>query len=275
MNYYNRSAGVFLVTFALCSVWSAGVLAQPSFELGFKFGLGLAKLAGNDTELRDCARDEYFEFEGGYGFIDGCLTDAVDALKVGFVAGAYATTRIIPELGVRLEALYLKKGGKGDISGQFDVEWYDDFGIWQGTSVFDVSGENTVTLDYIEFPILGLVSLPLGTMGTFDFFAGPAFAFNTKAKWKSEAKMYLDGQRTTLWSESEDIKDHVKKLDIGLVFGAGFTLNLQELLVFGEARLTYGFTEFIEYDDPLMTNPDFKNRAFGVIVGLGIPLANI
>jgi hypothetical protein len=243
----------------VCFVTWASVSAQPSWDLGFKAGLGLTKLSGDDTKG---AESIYMDLGEGW-YAEGTITEDIGDMKLGFVGGAYATAHINERFGVRLEALYFKKGGEGDNSGQLFV--YDEFDILMG--VIDVSGKNTVTLDYFEIPLLAVFSFPAGATTTFDVFAGPALAFKTAAEFETEVTLSVEGYSQTA-TETVDIGDEVNGTDFGGVLGAGLTFNLTTVSLFAEARWTFGFTNVPEDDDA-----DFKNSAFGFMVGLGIPLA--
>jgi hypothetical protein len=131
-----------------------------------------------------------------------------------------------------------------------------------------VSGENTVTLDYFEFPFLGVISFPVGEMGTFDIFAGPVLAFNINAEIEQEITLSAMGASETV-TETVDISDEVKGADFGGLIGAGLTFDLGQVMLFGEARWEYGFTQVIDDGDE---DEDIKNMAFGFIAGVGIPL---
>ncbi len=237
------------------------VSAQVTWELGVKAGLGLAKVTGDDAKMTESGT-----FDLGEGFYGtGSMTQAFDGSKTGFVGGLYATAQVNERFGIRLEGLYTQKGGKGDNTGSIDV--YDPSDTYLGTATF--SGENTLTFDYFEFPLLAVVSFPVSESATFDFFAGPALAFNTKAEVEFEMTISMDGESQTD-AETEDIKDEVEGMDFGGVLGAGVSFDLDSVVLFGEARWTYGFKEIDKSSD----NLDIKNSAFGFMVGVGIPLAS-
>jgi hypothetical protein len=70
-----------------------------------------------------------------------------------------------PNIGFRLEGLYVQKGAKADEE------------ITPGNTV-----EVTSKLDYIEFPILFVYTFPAGETLDFNLFAGPTLGFNISAK---------------------------------------------------------------------------------------------
>ena len=241
----------------LYSVLAGSVAAQPSFELGIKAGLGVTSLKGDDTTASESGRIEL----GGGAYALGDLAVSIDDTKPGFVGGLYATVHINPRFAIRLEGLYSQKGGKGKNMGSLT---FIDTTIGPPVTV-SVSGENTVTLDYFEIPLLGVVSFPISPTGTFDVFAGVALAFNTKAEIEREVILSATGITVTETIE-EDLGDSTESTDFGGVLGGGVTFKLEHVVIFGEARWTYGFRK-IDKDG------DIKNNAISFIVGLGIPLA--
>jgi hypothetical protein len=235
------------------------VSAEITWEIGVKAGLGIAKLTGDDT--KDTESGEFDLGSGFYGI--GEFSQTFDETKTGFVGGVYATAQINERFGVRLEGLYTQKGGTGKNSGGLDI--YDPGDEFLGTAT--LGGENTITLDYFEIPLLAVVSFPISPTATFDVFAGPAIAFNTKAEGESEQSLTFLGD-TESSKETVDISDDIEGTDFGGVIGAGVSFDLARVVLFGEARWTYGFTEI----DKSVEAWDIKNSAFGFIVGVGIPL---
>jgi hypothetical protein len=222
----------FFGTLFLFPVWTDAI-AQTTWEIGLKAGMGAAKLTGDDVTSFTFYLDES-------NYVQGDVGD----MRMGFVGGGYATAHFNKQFGLRLEALYVQKGGKGDLAGEID-------GL-----PFEI--EMTFKLDYIELPLLAVVSFPAGASGTFDIFAGPALAFNLSAELEAEAA----GQ-----SASEDI-ENASSTDFGGVVGAGFTLALTSVDIFADARWEWGFTNIVDSD----LEADIKNSAFGFMIGVGFPL---
>ena len=120
----------------------------------------------------------------------------------------------------------------------------------------------TISLDYVEIPLLGRFGRSSEERG-FYFLAGPTIGFNTQAKAKDEGE------------PEEDIKDKtentpgIKTTSFGLSFGVGMTIK--KFLV--EYRYTMGLTavfqnaEGLDYPDP--TDPDNlpKNKSSAILVG--------
>jgi hypothetical protein len=211
-------------------------VAQASWEFGLKAGVSAAKLSGDDTKYSyEVDADNYEKGE---------FTD----MKLGFVGGAFATAHVNKQFGVRLEALYFQKGGEGTAEGK-------DGGV-------AFTADQTITLDYFEIPLLAVLSFPAGTSGTFDIFAGPAIAFNVTAKSKYE--WTRGGESGT---EEADLED-VKGTDFGGVLGVGFTLGMDSMNLFADARWEMGFTTI----DDSEAEADIKNNAFAFMIGVGFPL---
>jgi len=203
-------AGMLAVVFlgALCLVSAApDAFAQMSWELGIKAGVSAAKLSGDDTktEITEDA-DNYYKSD-------------VSDMKLGFVGGGYATMHMNKQFGLRLEALYFQKAARDRRRRGRSFEW---------------TADETYTLDYFELPLLAVISFPAGTSGIFDIFLGPAVAFNVTAKQKSE--WTGEGDSGT---DEEDLED-IKGTDFGGVLGLGFTLMMDSMNLFADARWEMG-----------------------------------
>jgi len=120
--------------------------------------------------------------------------------RMGQQFGGVATIPFTDAMQLRTGAIYNQKGGTMDFLG----------------------GDITLALDYLEVPVD--FAFMIGD-GGFALSAGPYFAFLMSSKLK------FDG-------ESEDI-DNAKDLDIGLNFGASFTI--QESMII-DARYGMGLT---------------------------------
>jgi hypothetical protein len=194
-------------------------------------------LSGDDTKIDETIdADNYYKAD-------------ISDMKIGFVGGGYATMQVNKSFGVRLEALYFQKGGKGTAEGA-------DLG-------FAFTADETYTLDYFELPLLAVFSLAAGTSGKFDIFAGPAFAFNVTAKQKSE--WTGEGESGTDEGDLEDIKSS----DIGGVIGIGYTFGMESMNLFADARWEMGFSSIVDVEDV-----DVKNNAFAFMLGVAFPLAS-
>ena len=261
MGKLSKFGAAVVMTMAIGMVGSSDAFAQRYFEVGLKAGVAFSKLSGSNLENTEVFNNE--DLGGGFtgtGTISASLAD----MKTGFLGGGYATLHVNERFGVRLEALYTMKGGKGDDSGSIDV--FDSASNYVGT--FTIDGTNNLSLDYFEIPILAVASFPAGASSTFEIFAGPGIAFRTAAKSKTELTLSLSGNSQTQ-SQSSDVSDSFKGTDFVGVLGAGmsFKVGAQALLL--EARWTPGFTEI----DDTGSGQDWKNNGFAISAGVGFPLA--
>jgi hypothetical protein len=121
------------------------------------------------------------------------------------------------------------------------------------------TAELTLSLDYIEIPILFKVLIPIENSPIRpSVFVGPYVGFNSTAK----AKLEYMGQ-----SVEDDIED-IKSTEFGLVFGAGlgFPVGQNELGV--DFRYELGLTTL----DDSAENADIKNSVFNINAYFGFNL---
>lgn len=233
-------AVLFLV---LCTAWFGDAAAGPSYEFGFRGGLDMGKITGDDTE-GILFLEEY----------DATFSGEFNSYRFGFSGGVYFMLHLTDMVGVRLEALYVMKGGKGEVEGTLDVS---DVGVVPFTA--DV----TFKLNYIEFPLLAVLGVPLGETVKFNAMAGPALAFNTSSKLKMEI-----GAMGYFTDQTEDIKDKVTGTDIGGVIGGGFTFEAGSVNLFIDGRWTFGLSSIDDSGEDL----DIKNSNLSFSGGIAIPL---
>ena len=216
--------------------------AEPTFSFGFKGGMNMAKLGGEDAT----------------GFLDidefGIAAEGdIEAYRMGFVGGVFFMVHITEMFGIRLETLYTMKGGKGEMAGTISDATYGDV---------DFSADATLKLDYFEIPLLAVVSIPLAERASLNVMAGPTFAFKTGAELALDIKALGMSQE-----ETEDIDDLVKGTDVGAVFGAGVTFSAGTVDIFVEGRYGLGFSSIDDTSDDL----DLKTRYISFAAGVGIP----
>jgi hypothetical protein len=115
----------------------------------------------------------------------------------------------------------------------------------QGAKVEDGSDEGKIKLDFLQVPLLA--RFKLGSNSPAHLLVGPSFGFRTKAEVESNG-------------ETEDIKDDVERMDVGLV--TGVAVNAGPAVV--DARYTWGLRNLDKSDDP----GNVKSRVFSVSVGI-------
>jgi hypothetical protein len=168
--------------------------------------------------------------------------------RTGFAGGAYFQAGFSKNFGVRVETLYFMKGASADSA---DVKV-------------------SLKLDYVEFPVLAVVTVPVSETARLDLFGGPTFSFNTKAL----AEASLGSLSGTL-----DIGNAVKDSDIGLTFGAGMSFNVGRAILGFDGR--YGMSLDTIADSGFVGgsgvtnvngNSDIKNEGFAIMASIGMPV---
>lgn len=131
----------------------------------------------------------------------------------GFHIGGFVEIKISEKFYIQPELLFSQQGTKGT---------FTEFDGWQ---IYEL--EVTAKYDYLNIPIMGKFAVTK----EFSLLAGPQIGFLISAKQKVEV------ESTSL---EIDVKDGLKKLDLGINFGAGydFTNNL-----FAEVRYNLGLRE--------------------------------
>jgi Outer membrane protein beta-barrel domain len=155
--------------------------------------------------------------------------------KTGFAGGLFFMYQFSNMFAIQPEAYYTMKGAT-----------YSEGG-----------GELTISLDYIEIPVLFKLLIPIeGANIKPSIFAGPSVGFNMAAKSKVE----FEGQ-----SQENDLKDDTKSTEFSLAFGGGlgFMIGTNELGV--DVRYILGLSTFDDSSDPwdLMNNVINVNAYFG------------
>ena len=175
---------------------------------------------------------------GGVNIADITGDDAGDiGTRTGFVGGGLVMAHISDTFGIRFEGLYTQKGASEDSAGV----------------------EVTFALDYIEIPVLAVLSTDVSDGASISAFLGPAFAFNTSAKIKGEES----GVEVEV-----DIGELVKAFDFGGVVGIGASFAVGSVNIVLDGRWTYGFTSI----DDTGADEDIRNSVFGFMGGITFPI---
>ncbi len=231
-----------LIFVAVCAGPVREAAAGPTFEFGLRGGLSMAKLTGDDT--KGIIRLEDY---------DATISGDVDQYRMGFTGGVYLMVNVTEMFGVRLEALYAMKGGKGEVEGTVDYSGLEDVPF---------TADVTFKLAYIEIPLLAVLSIPVGETAKFNAMAGPAVSFKTSAELQIELAImgyFID--------QTEDIDEYVKGTDVGGVIGGGFSFEVGQVNLFVDGRWTFGFSSIDDSGEDI----DVKNSALSFMAGVGIP----
>lgn len=153
--------------------------------------------------------------------------------RTGFLGGVFANWSKAA-IGFQVEGLYAQKG----------VELEGDEG-------------GTVKVDYIQFPVLVKLGLPLGTLKP-GVFAG--IQYSALARCREE----LVGD-----TESADCRDDLKNSDWSVPLGADLKLGLGSISLWIDGRYDIGLSDINEMFEEIT---DLKNRAWAFTGGIGFSL---
>lgn len=177
----------------------------------------------------------------GFGIKAGIATanvfgrDVYDQrFRTGFSYGIFMTYGFGRRFAVQPELLYVMKGSRY-VNGQ-------------GSDAY----RETMSLEYVELPILAKYELPLFRSFRTHVFAGPAPAMNIRAR--VDARFAGESQQESL--------DNVMGVDVGLVAGAGIEIPLGSGRITFDARYTAGLTTLSKKPDD-----NIRNRAVSLLFG--------
>jgi hypothetical protein len=172
--------------------------------------------------------------------------------RVGFHAGGGVNIGVTGNFSVDIDLLYSQKGAKQHV---------EEFQTFSGGS-YSLTGEETITLSYVEIPILARVA----TVSGLYFNGGPYLGF--LAGFKDEATATLTttaaGQSPVTVTESQSTTDDSgwSSADFGLKVGLGF--KFIGGLDFA-ANYTIGLSNLI--DDSSNTAYSAHNSVIGITAG--------
>ncbi|HEX5070348.1 MAG TPA: porin family protein [Vicinamibacterales bacterium] len=197
--------------------------------------------------------------------VAGGVRDAAAQIKPGVLIGVNSASLTIPETFLPVEDLDLTVNVKrrtGLIVGGFvDVPVGKTLALEVG-ALFSQKGSATVIsipgvvsgsadtrIQYLDIPILGVVSVAKFSQASVHLLAGPSIGVKIGARLKAT----VEGQ-----SETQDINDEIPSTDVGLVLGARVEFSQG---VLAEFRYTHGLTDLSDTDESV------KNRVFSFLVG--------
>jgi hypothetical protein len=219
---YRRSVGFF------CAV----------FLLFFSFSHALERRTGSDRIGIGA-----FGIKAGISFSDVNSEELppVDS-RTGITFGGFLNVTTTDYLELQIEALYMTKGFKFTRRVEGPL----------GENVFE---DNTVKLDYVEFPILIRALVPTEENLRPNFYIGPAFSLLLSTDFEVDPPT----------DDPEFILDNANKLDLGLVLGGGVDFELTGGRISLDFRYNLGLIDYLEEQ-----NRDFKNVAFAFFIGYGL-----
>ncbi len=155
--------------------------------------------------------------------------NATENCRIGTAVGGFFTYSFNDRFLLQAEGLYSMKGIKLK---------YDD------------GSKGTIKIDYLEFPVLAAMAIPLNSIFTPRVYLGPAFSFLMSAK-------NVDDDGTT------NIKNSVKSIDMGLVIGGGVNIEAGPGAVTIDARYNLGLLDVDDTED----SSSAKNSVISILVG--------
>jgi hypothetical protein len=197
--------------------------ALTAMQAGIKGGINMANLSGS--------------------YPDGGGDLALD-MKNGFMGGAFIGGGINGQFGMRLEALYVQKGAEGEFTAPDDDHPHD----------------STISLDYLEFPLLFTARFPAGEKFAFNVFGGPTFAFILSSELEDKSH-----------GETEDLGDFVESFEFGAAIGGGIEYRLSAMSLLLDVRYDLGGSNAFKDPDG---DFDVVNRGIGIMAGLAFPIGS-
>lgn len=161
--------------------------------------------------------------------------------RTGFVGGVYASFDLARYVAIQPELLFVRKGAK---------LFSTDVTIG-GVHVGELG--STLDVDYFEVPVLLRLSLPTPDPLGLRLLAGPVVSVKSSEKLS-----------TTGLLQTELGTDLIKTTDFGLALGGAMAVRLENLLVVGEGRYTFGVTNISD----LPFGGDVKNGTIYAMLGL-------
>lgn len=168
----------------------------------------------------------------------------------GFHAGGIADISLAENFSLQPQLLFITKGAKAPAYNETIA----------GVEI--KMPEQKITLNYLELPVNFLYKHEVGA-GSIFVGAGPYLGFGLSGKLKAdgsdeELKVKFDGKKDSEVDENDEDAMHLKRLDAGANFLAGY--ELKNGLLFG-INYSLGLTNL----DP--DGSKSKNNYFGVSVG--------
>ena len=205
--------------FVLVLIFAAftSVSLGQGMQLGLKAGLNIANVGGSDAD----------------NLVDEDVDISLDS-RSGFEGGIFFMYQFNKMFAIQPEAYYSMKG----------ATYSED------------EGELTLSIDYIEVPLLFKLLIPIqGSNVRPAIFVGPSVGFITTANVNVE----YDGETII----DEDLKDETTSTEFCLVFGGGVGFGVGNNEVGVEIRYILGLNSFDDSEDPFdVTNNVLNFNAY-------------
>lgn len=213
-------------------------LFKTSLILAFMIA-GLFAVRPAQAQLLD------YGLKGGMNF--STLSDAdYSEYLIGYHFGAFVNiSPPLSPIGIQPELIYTRLGTEFEMPGTMDP-------ITGVPEIF----EETLTIDYIQIPVLLKYYLPLpGPVGP-HLFAGPYYGLMIESDFESDHESDVEEFEPA-------IEDRVRESDYGIVLGAGTEISVLLSTIYVEGRFILGMENVFEDE----FENDEKNRSIAISVG--------
>lgn len=205
----NRFAA--LAAFLAATLTTTAVLAHPAWQFGLKGGFNVSQFRGDQVGLW---------LSGPEFNVSGTLLDS----ETGFIGGGYARYQLGRRFALQLEALYSRKGGKGNVFGSADITGENNI-VYRA----DISGELSVDVDYLEFPLIAAFTLPAADGVSFVPYAGISGGVlvqaNAYLSGKAEVPLPDLSTRTVDFSQAYNVERAFSDYEGQFLLGASVEWN--------------------------------------------------
>lgn len=238
------SISMFCCTIFLCN-------AQTS--LGLKAGICIPNLKGSNSAENPIANDW--------------------SSRLGPYSGVVMSVKLSEHFSLQPELNFSSQGGKK--KGKQAIATASIPGVPPGISLppyLYLNMDATAILNYLELPVLASGNFRLSKKLDFFINAGPyvGYLLNAKTKSKGSSIIYTDEAETTPLSSTAvnldmtmDIKDDLKKMNMGIQFGTGISYKLTN----GSVRLTGGGNLGLTNIQKDKSNGENKTGAATITIG--------
>jgi hypothetical protein len=237
-----RYSSVILAVTVLVLIAGMAGHAAADNRGGFYLGLNFANQGGDMEQVgRDLGRELEAEIGGNWATSKGSIT--------GLGLGGYYLIEHTPTVGFQVEAQYIRRGTKLTLDGT---------GIPAAVPP-NVSMDALFKIDYLEVPLLVRFSPSPEAKFRPIFLLGPVIGLKVGANLEMKANGL---------SESNDISDGYKSLNLGFLGGVGFAARVGEtssLVV--QARYFLGMSNTL--DDAVY---EASSQDFGIFAGMEFPV---
>ncbi len=165
------------------------------------------------------------------------------------------------------ELLDWKAGFCGGVFMSYDVnEWFtlqpEILYSMKGMKLGFMDESATVSLDYIDIPILATVKIPVeGTLRPF-IYAGPVFGINVRSEASSTLSEDEDSEL--------DLSDYTNGFEFSLALGLGLNIGIAGREMILDFRYEPGLTNVYDTPSDVDQTVEWKNDAIAILFGFRI-----